>query len=100
MAAESIEPPMTRKITIVFSTALISAVLLTTAAQAKIIPNDRVAVDSSTIAEDAVLYSGPVGALLEANYFSTPRKMSNASGLCRLHVYFSSEPFRLARSCD
>jgi hypothetical protein len=100
MAVEAIEPTMARKITTFFSAAFVSAILVATAAQAKVMSNDRVAADSSTIAEDAVLYAGPVGALLEADYFSTPRKVSNARSLCRLHVYFSSEPFRLARSCD
>ena len=72
--------------------------LFATTAHAKIFPNDRVPVDSSTVAEDAVLYAGPIGA--EANYFQTPRTVSNYSNLCRLHLYFSSEPFRLARSCE
>ena len=76
------------------------ALLLVPAAQGKLLFADRVATESSTIAEGAVLYAGPIGAMLERDYFNTPRTVSNGNSLCRLHLYFSSEPFRLARSCD
>jgi len=70
------------------------------AAQAKVAPDDAVLTTPSAAANDAVMYSGPIGAMLEANYFRTPRVVSTGNSLCRLHLYFSSEPFRLARSCD
>jgi len=72
----------------------------TTAAQATLTPNDRVAADRSAIVEDAVLYGGPVGALLESDYFRKPRRASGGVSVCRLHLFFSSEPFRFAPSCE
>jgi len=82
------------------SAAAALTVTATTAAQATLTPNDRVPTDRSAIVEDAVLYGGPVGALLESDYFRKPRPASGSVSVCRLHLFFSSEPFRFAHFCD
>jgi hypothetical protein len=38
--------------------------------------------------------------MLESDYFRGPHVQSGNKSLCRLHLYFSNQPFRLARSCD
>jgi hypothetical protein len=70
------------------------------AVQAKTVANDPIPAPSSNTVEDAVLYAGSIGALLESDYFRAPHVQSGNKSLCRLHLYFSSQPFRLARSCD
>ena len=69
-------------------------------AQAKRVFNDRVPIDSPTLADDAVMYPGPVGAMLEANYFRAPPADASGIAQCRLRLYFSNQPLRLARSCE
>ncbi len=73
---------------------------LVPAAQAKTVANDPIPAPSSNTVEDAVLYAGPIGAMLESDYFRAPHVQSGNKSLCRLHLYFSNQPFRLARSCD
>jgi hypothetical protein len=74
---------------------------LVPAAQAKTVANDPIPAPSSNTVEDAALYAGPIGATLESDYFRGPHVQSgNNKSLCRLHLYFSSQPFRLARSCE
>ncbi len=77
------------------------ALLLAPAVHARTVANERVTAPSSTAAEDAVLYAGPIGAMLESNYFRAQHAQSaNDKSLCRLHLYFSEQPFKLARSCE
>jgi hypothetical protein len=47
--------------------------VLAAPAQATVAPNDRVAAIRSTIAEDAIMYDGPIGAMLEKDYFRAAR---------------------------
>lgn len=68
-------------------------------AHAKLVPNDRVAIDSSAVTEDAVVYVGPVGAAIAPGYVRvTPAK--RPSPMCRMELFFAARPFRLARSCE
>jgi len=67
-------------------------------AQAKLLPNDRVAIDSSAVTEDAVIYAGPIGAMLEPGYFR-PAPLP-PSRMCRWQLFFATQPFRLARACE
>jgi hypothetical protein len=72
---------------------------VTLPAQAKRVTNDRVAVDSSVVTDDAVMYPGPIGAMLEANYFHAAQP-DPFSTQCRLRTYFFAQQMRLARYCD
>jgi len=82
-----------------FSFALMCA--STTTSEAKTDPAARVAVDSSTVTEDAVIYAGPIGAALETGYFAgTKRKFGAESDRCHMRLYFSDRPLQLARSCE
>jgi hypothetical protein len=83
--------------------ALVVLLALGTAAQARLTPNDTIATAPSAAAgDDAVMYPGPIGAMLEANYFRAPQPSADSNGgaQCRLRLYFSDQPFRLARSCN
>ena len=67
-------------------------------AQAKLTPSDRLAAAASTAADDAVMSSGPIGTMLETDYFSTPHSKFGGGGSCRLYVYFSDR--RLTHACE
>jgi hypothetical protein len=69
-----------------------------TAAEARLAPNDKV-VATAAAADDAVMYPGPIGATLEANYFHAAQP-DFAGAQCRLRTYISAEHIRHARSCD
>jgi hypothetical protein len=70
------------------------------AAQAKLTPRDSIAPAPSALAAELAPYSGPIGAMLEANYFRAKAANFGGTRQCSLHSYFSTQPFRLARSCD
>jgi hypothetical protein len=81
--------------------AALALLWLAPAAKAKTVADDQVPTPSSTTAEDAVLYAGPIGAMLESDYFRAPHAQANSDkGVCRLQLYFSNQPFRLARTCE
>jgi hypothetical protein len=81
--------------------AALALLSLAPAAEAKSVAADPMPAPSSTVAEDAVLYAGPIGAMLESNYFRAKHAQSASDkSLCRLHPYFSNQPFRLARTCE
>jgi hypothetical protein len=67
-------------------------------AQAKLTPGDRVAAAQPVSADDAVMSSGPIGAMLESDYFQAPRSKFGGGGSCRLYLYFSDR--RLTQSCE
>jgi hypothetical protein len=56
-------------------------------AQAKLTPHDRTAVAPSATAEDAVMYAGPIGAMLETDYFRAPPAKFGGSSSCRAQPY-------------
>ena len=69
-------------------------------AQAKLTPRDSIAPAPSALAAESVSYPGPVGAMLESDYFRAKATNFGGTRQCSLHSYFSTQPFRLARSCD
>jgi len=84
------------KALIVIATVLV----FSTAAQAKLTPRDSVASVPSALAGESAPYSGPAGAMLESDYFRATATNFGGTRQCALHSYFSTQPFRLARSCD
>ena len=66
-------------------------------AHAKLTPNDKVPAASAAV-EDAVMYGGPIGAMLETNYFRDARSGFGGASSCRLRQYFTDP--RLTRSCE
>jgi len=80
-------------------TALAMVLMLGSAAEAKITPSDRAAATPSANTDEAVMYAGPIGAMLEADYFRAPSTRAAAGGECRLRLYFSDRPVQFARAC-
>lgn len=68
-------------------------------ARAELTPRDTVRTEQPAMTDDAALYHGPIGAMLEANYFQMPATQSASSALCRLHLYFSQQPLTYANLC-
>ena len=85
-----------KALSITFATLL----TLATAAHARGTFNDRVPIDSAALADDAVMYPGPVGAMLEANYLRAGPADTRSLAQCRLRLIFSAQPLSSARSCD
>ena len=69
-------------------------------AQAKLTPRDSIAPAPSALVADSATYAGPIGAMLESDYFRAKAANFGGTRQCSLHSYFSTQPFRLARSCD
>jgi len=82
-----------------FAVAAVTLAFFSASAQAKLVPNDRISMDSSALTEDAVIYAGPIGATATPGYFPvTPARPPSA--MCRWEMFFVSQPFRLARACE
>jgi hypothetical protein len=83
--------------------ALTFLLALCTAAAAKLAPVERT-MTSSLVAEDSVMYPGPIGAMLESAYFRAPQQAqaaaSNRIFPCHLRLYFSKEPMTFTQSCE
>jgi hypothetical protein len=82
--------------------ALILVLAFCNAAAAKLAPVERT-MTASLLAEDSVMYPGPIGALLESDYFRAPQPAQSASNRifpCHLRMYFSKEPMTFTQSCE
>ena len=89
--------PANRKLPMKTLTTFAVLLALGATAQAKLTPNDKVPSASRPV-EDAVMYGGPIGAMLETNYFRDARSAFGGVSSCRLRQYFT-EP-RFARPCE
>jgi hypothetical protein len=58
--------------------------------------------DGPAVADENALYLGPVGAMLESNYFGVPQPTAGTGRVfpCRIRLHPIGNPPRFAQVCD
>ena len=82
-------------------TALAVLLALCGTAAAKPAPVER-DLAAPLVVEDSVMYPGPIGAMLESDYFRAPQPQaaSNRDFSCHLRMFFSKRPMTLTQTCE
>jgi hypothetical protein len=83
-------------------TSITFTILLTLAipAQAALTPDDTAATARSAITEDAIMYDGPIGAMLERDYFRAVRSTADNENSCGPRWWLPHWQDHFGRSCE